>query len=222
MGTRYYDLFRAGKLKMPDEDTERRFLRADAGTDPEGRPAGLRNFQPRPARAGEPPQPDLLALWRVCRRRPRRPWAAADQQSAPRHRHRKDAVRLAQARAGARGHGMVTDDILTWEEEGDEMLVMGLRLREGIDPRRFHQHLRPRHLRAPDQRARSRSASSKPCPTASSASRTRAGRVLDAVVSRSRGLRRIRVKRGWLLGHRGDLVVARRLMEQRAHRARRN
>ena len=34
---------------------------------------------------------------------------------------------------------MVTDDVLTWEEEGDELLVMGLRLREGIDPRRFAQ-----------------------------------------------------------------------------------
>jgi oxygen-independent coproporphyrinogen-3 oxidase len=32
---------------------------------------------------------------------------------------------------------MATDDILTWEEEGDELLVMGLRLREGIDPNRF-------------------------------------------------------------------------------------
>jgi len=34
-------------------------------------------------------------------------------------------------------NGMTTDDILTWEEEGDELLVMGLRLREGIDPTRF-------------------------------------------------------------------------------------
>jgi hypothetical protein len=33
---------------------------------------------------------------------------------------------------------MVVDDILTWEEEGDEFLVMGLRLREGIDPRTLH------------------------------------------------------------------------------------
>ncbi len=32
----------------------------------------------------------------------------------------------------------ITDDILSWEEEGDELLVMGLRLREGIDPQRFH------------------------------------------------------------------------------------
>jgi oxygen-independent coproporphyrinogen-3 oxidase len=43
-----------------------------------------------------------------------------------------------QKRVQTRGHGLVTDDILTWEEEGDELLVMGLRLREGIDPQRFH------------------------------------------------------------------------------------
>ncbi len=42
-----------------------------------------------------------------------------------------------QKKVAARGHGMTTDDILTWEEEGDELLVMGLRLREGIDPKRF-------------------------------------------------------------------------------------
>ena len=40
-------------------------------------------------------------------------------------------------RVETNGHGVVTDDVLTWEEEGDEMLVMGLRLKEGIDPRRF-------------------------------------------------------------------------------------
>jgi len=37
----------------------------------------------------------------------------------------------------ARGQGLVTDDTLTWEEQGDEFLVMGLRLREGIDPDRY-------------------------------------------------------------------------------------
>ena len=42
-----------------------------------------------------------------------------------------------QKQVAPRGHGLVTDDILTWEEEGDELLVMGLRLREGIDPERF-------------------------------------------------------------------------------------
>ncbi len=37
----------------------------------------------------------------------------------------------------ANGHGLVTNDKLTWEEEGDELLLMGLRLSEGIDPKRF-------------------------------------------------------------------------------------
>ena len=35
------------------------------------------------------------------------------------------------------GDGLTTDDTLTWDEEGDEYLVMGLRLREGIDPARY-------------------------------------------------------------------------------------
>ncbi len=35
------------------------------------------------------------------------------------------------------GHGVVTQEVLTAEEEGDEFLLMGLRLREGVDPRRY-------------------------------------------------------------------------------------
>lgn len=35
------------------------------------------------------------------------------------------------------GHGVIDEEILTAEAEGDEFLLMGLRLREGIDPRRF-------------------------------------------------------------------------------------
>ena len=37
----------------------------------------------------------------------------------------------------AHGHGLVTDDVLTLEEAADEMLLMGLRLREGIRPERY-------------------------------------------------------------------------------------
>jgi coproporphyrinogen III oxidase-like Fe-S oxidoreductase len=36
-----------------------------------------------------------------------------------------------------RGHGVVTEELLSSEAEGDEFLVMGLRLKEGIDPRRY-------------------------------------------------------------------------------------
>jgi putative oxygen-independent coproporphyrinogen III oxidase len=35
------------------------------------------------------------------------------------------------------GHGIVTEELLSSEAEGDEFLVMGLRLKEGIDPRRY-------------------------------------------------------------------------------------
>ena len=35
------------------------------------------------------------------------------------------------------GDGLVVDDVLTAEEEGDEMLLMGLRLAEGIDLDRY-------------------------------------------------------------------------------------
>lgn len=35
------------------------------------------------------------------------------------------------------GHGVVEDELLNAEQEGDEFLLMGLRLREGIDPQRY-------------------------------------------------------------------------------------
>ena len=40
-------------------------------------------------------------------------------------------------RVEANGHGVTTDDLLNSEERADEFLLMGLRLAEGIDPRRY-------------------------------------------------------------------------------------
>jgi putative oxygen-independent coproporphyrinogen III oxidase len=40
-------------------------------------------------------------------------------------------------RVEAGGHGVVTDDLLNSEERADEFLLMGLRLAEGIDPKRY-------------------------------------------------------------------------------------
>jgi oxygen-independent coproporphyrinogen-3 oxidase len=40
-------------------------------------------------------------------------------------------------RVDARGHGVVTDETLTRTEMADELLLMGLRLREGIDAARY-------------------------------------------------------------------------------------
>ncbi len=35
------------------------------------------------------------------------------------------------------GHGVIVDEVLTREERADEYLLMGLRLAEGIDPKRY-------------------------------------------------------------------------------------
>jgi len=40
-------------------------------------------------------------------------------------------------RVEASGHGITTDDVLSSEERADEFLLMGLRLAEGIDPKRY-------------------------------------------------------------------------------------
>jgi putative oxygen-independent coproporphyrinogen III oxidase len=40
-------------------------------------------------------------------------------------------------RVEANGHGLITDDRLNSEERADEFLLMGLRLAEGIDPKRY-------------------------------------------------------------------------------------
>ena len=70
------------------------------------------------------------------------------------------------------GHGVVTDDALTSEERADEYLLMGLRLREGIDPQRY----RALAGRTLDQAASSfcvRKARSSSTATAACASRSR-------------------------------------------------
>ena len=64
----------AESSSMPDDDHRGRPLRADAGDHRRARPAGLRDFQPCQAGRGKPPQPDLLALRRICRRRSGRAW----------------------------------------------------------------------------------------------------------------------------------------------------
>ncbi|MBB4040418.1 oxygen-independent coproporphyrinogen-3 oxidase [Microvirga flocculans] len=49
------------------------------------------------------------------------------------------------------GHGVIDEEVLTSEAEGDEFLLMGLRLKEGVDARRFEaftgRTLNPRRLR---------------------------------------------------------------------------
>jgi putative oxygen-independent coproporphyrinogen III oxidase len=136
MGTRYYDLFNAGKLKMPDEDLSADFYEL---TQELTRDAGLPAYEiSNHAVPGQESRHNLL-YWRYGEYAGVGP-GAHGRLLINNQRHATAAEKLPfdwQKRVMTRGHGLVTDDILTWEEEGDELLVMGLRLREGIDPKRF-------------------------------------------------------------------------------------
>lgn len=138
MGTRYYDLHQAGKLRMPDEDLSADFYEL---TQEMTANAGLPAYEiSNHARPGQESRHNLL-YWRYGEYVGVGP-GAHGRLLIGNQRHATAAEKLPfewQKKVAARGHGLVTDDILTWEEEGDELLVMGLRLREGIDPRRFTQ-----------------------------------------------------------------------------------
>jgi putative oxygen-independent coproporphyrinogen III oxidase len=136
MGTRYYELFNAGKLKMPDEDLSADFYEL---TQELTREAGLPAYEiSNHAVPGQESRHNLL-YWRYGEYAGIGP-GAHGRLMINNQRHATAAEKLPfdwQKRVATRGHGLVTDDVLTWEEEGDELLVMGLRLREGIDPKRF-------------------------------------------------------------------------------------
>ncbi len=136
MGTRYFDLWNAGKLKMPNEDLSADFYEL---TQDLTRAAGLPAYEiSNHARHGQESIHNLI-YWRYGEYAGIGP-GAHGRLLIDGARHATAMEKLPfewQRRVASRGHGMATDDVLTWEEEGDELLVMGLRLREGIDPKRF-------------------------------------------------------------------------------------
>ena len=74
--TVYERLVAAGKLVPMADDEARILFDITREVCEQAGPAGLRDLEPCPAGGRKPPQPRLLALWRVCRRRPGRPFAA--------------------------------------------------------------------------------------------------------------------------------------------------
>jgi putative oxygen-independent coproporphyrinogen III oxidase len=138
MGTRYFDLHQAGKLKMPDEDLAAEFYELTQELTAE---AGLPAYEiSNHARPGQESRHNLL-YWRYGEYAGIGP-GAHGRLLLGNTRHATATEKLPfewQKRVASAGNGLVTDDVLTWEEEGDELLVMGLRLREGIDPHRFAQ-----------------------------------------------------------------------------------
>jgi oxygen-independent coproporphyrinogen-3 oxidase len=135
-GTRYFDLQQAGKLVLPNEDLGADFYEM---TQELTAAAGLPAYEiSNHARPGQESSHNML-YWRYGEYAGIGP-GAHGRLMINNQRHATAVEKLPfewQKKVMAQGHGMVVDDVLTWEEQGDEFLVMGLRLKEGISPARF-------------------------------------------------------------------------------------
>ncbi len=134
--TMFERLERAGKLVLPNSDKSRDFWDA---TQEIMNAAGLPAYEiSNHARAGAESRHNLIywhygeyigvgpgAHGRVMTPKGRRAQAT--------ERHPEMWLTVVEAD----GHGLIEDELLSEEEQGDEFLLMGLRLSEGIEPARF-------------------------------------------------------------------------------------
>jgi oxygen-independent coproporphyrinogen-3 oxidase len=134
--TPFFGLHAAGKLKTPDEATARALYDV---TQEVCTLEGLPSYEiSNHARAGAECRHNLVY------------WRGEEYAGVGPGAHGRldlDGVRHAIAtekrpetwlmRVEASGHGVITDDTLNSEERADEFLLMGLRLAEGIDPKRY-------------------------------------------------------------------------------------
>ncbi|ARN81061.1 radical SAM family heme chaperone HemW [Methylocystis bryophila] len=134
--TMFERMFEAGKLKLPDNDTQRALW--DVTQEATIR-AGLPAYEvSNHARPGAESQHNLI-YWRYGEYAGVGPGAhgrintARGRRAQATERHPEMWLTCVETE----GHGLVEDDILSAEQQGDEFLLMGLRLREGVDPQRF-------------------------------------------------------------------------------------
>jgi oxygen-independent coproporphyrinogen-3 oxidase len=135
-GTPFFGLHAAGKLKTPDEATARALY--DVTQEVCGQ-HGLPSYEiSNHARAGAECQHNLV-YWRGEEYAGIGP-GAHGRLDLDGKRHAIATEKRPEAwlmRVEATGHGVMSDDRLNSEERADEFLLMGLRLAEGIDPRRY-------------------------------------------------------------------------------------
>ena len=135
-GTPFAALHRAGKLAIPDDDRAAELYRVTQEvTEAAGMPAYEISNHARPDAECR----HNLVYWRYHEYAGIGPGAHGRLRLHD-GRHATAAELGPEAwlaRVESRGDGLVVDDILTEEEEGDEMLLMGLRLAEGIDVARY-------------------------------------------------------------------------------------
>ena len=137
-GTPFYLLHRSGKLTTPDENTARALYDI---TQVSCADAGLPAYEvSNHARPGSECRHNLI-YWRGHEYAGIGP-GAHGRLIIDGRRHATATEREPQAwlrRVQEHGHGFISDEALTQEEIGDEFLLMGLRLTEGVDPLRFAQ-----------------------------------------------------------------------------------
>ena len=136
-GTPFFGLWKAGKLKPPDEELGADLYAATQGIcDAAGMPAYEVSNHAAPGAESR----HNLVYWRYGEYAGIGPGAHGRLLTADGRRHATAAERVPEAwlnKVESWGDGLVTDDILSPEEEGDEMLLMGLRLAEGVDLARY-------------------------------------------------------------------------------------
>jgi putative oxygen-independent coproporphyrinogen III oxidase len=134
--TMFERLHHAGKLAMPDADLGRDLFDATQEiTQAHGLPAYEVSNHARPGAESR----HNLVYWRYGEYAGVGP-GAHGRLVTPQGRRAQAAERHPEmwlTQVESEGHGLVENDLLTPEEQGDEFLLMGLRLREGVDPARF-------------------------------------------------------------------------------------
>jgi oxygen-independent coproporphyrinogen-3 oxidase len=129
-------LHKAGKLAMPDADRARELWEVTQDvTAARGLPAYEVSNHARPGAESR----HNLIYWRYGEYAGVGP-GAHGRIAAPGGRRAQSTERHPEmwlTVVEGEGHGLVVDEALSTEEQGDEFLLMGLRLTEGIDPERF-------------------------------------------------------------------------------------
>jgi putative oxygen-independent coproporphyrinogen III oxidase len=134
--TMFERLWKAGKLAVPDADLGRDLFDATQElTQAHGMPAYEVSNHARPGAESQ----HNLVYWRYGEYAGVGPGAHGRLVTATGRRaqstEKHPEMWLTQVES--EGHGLIENDVLTAEEQGDEFLLMGLRLKEGVDPERF-------------------------------------------------------------------------------------